>query len=47
MKDSFGNEVINSYLKLKKQEIKDFYIDEVFDKDKAVTQWEKNSTLDC
>jgi len=47
MKDSFGSEVINSYLKLKKQEIKDFYIDEVFDKDKAVTQWEKNSTLDC
>ena len=32
---------------LKKQEIKDFYLDEVFDKDKPVTQWEKNSTLDC
>ncbi len=47
LKDSFGNEVINSYLKLKKQEIKDFYLDEVFDKDKPVTQWEKNSTLDC
>ena len=47
IKDSFGNEVINSYVKLKKEEIKDFYQDEVFDKEKPVTDWEKNNTLDC
>ena len=47
MKESFGNDVIKSYLKLKKQEIKNFYQDEVFDKDKQVTKWEKDNTLDC
>ena len=47
IKDSFGNEVINSYVKLKREEIKDFYQDEVFDKEKPVTEWEKNNTLDC
>ena len=47
IKDSFGNEVINSYVKLKKEEIKDFYQDEVFDKEKPVTEWEKDNTLDC
>ena len=47
IKDSFGNEVINSYVKLKREEIKDFYQDEVFDKEKPVTEWEKDNTLDC
>jgi len=47
MKESFGNEVINSYVKLKKEEIKNFYQDEVFDKEKPITEWEKNNTLDC
>ena len=47
IKESFGNEVINSYVKLKQEEIKDFYQDEVFDKKKPVTEWEKNNTLDC
>ena len=47
MKDSFGNDVINSYTKLKKEEIKNFYQDEVFDKEKPITEWEKNNTLDC
>jgi len=47
LKESFGAEVISSYLKLKKQEIKDFYKDETFEKDRPVTKWEKNNTLDC
>ena len=47
IKETFGNEVINSYLKLKKQEIKNFYQDDTFDKGRPVTQWEKNNTLDC
>jgi len=47
MRESFGNEEINSYLKLKKLEIKEFFRDEVFDKEKPITEWEKNNTLDC
>ena len=47
MRESFGSEVIDSYLKLKRQEIKDFFKDEIFDKSKDITKWEKNNTLDC
>tara|TARA_Y100000590_G_scaffold127506_1_gene145793 strand:+ start:676 stop:2001 length:1326 start_codon:yes stop_codon:yes gene_type:complete len=47
MRESFGSEVIDSYLKLKKQEVKDFFKDEIFDKGKDITKWEKNNTLDC
>ena len=47
IKEAFGEDVINSYIKLKHIEIKDFYRHENFDKKKPVTDWEKNSTLDC
>ncbi len=47
LRESFGDEVINSYIKLKKEEIKDFFRTDSFDKKSSVTQWEKNNTLDC
>ena len=47
LKEAFGEQVINSYLKLKKLELKDFNTDNVFDKKGSITNWEKNSTLDC
>ena len=47
LKEAFGEEVINSYLKLKKQEIDEFNKDEVFDKRKDITNWERKNTLDC
>ena len=47
IKEAFGEDVINSYIKLKNTEIEDFYRHENFDKKKPVTDWEKNSTLDC
>ncbi len=47
LREAFGNEVINSYLKLKKLELKDFNTDNVFDKRGSITNWEKNNTLDC
>ena len=47
LRESFGDEVINSYLKLKKEEIKNFFRHETFDKTTTITQWEKNNTLDC
>ena len=47
MKDAFGDDVINSYIKLKNQEIDSFSKDEVFDKRKPVSSWEKDNTLDC
>ncbi len=47
LKESFGQNVIESYAKLKEQEIKDFSENEVFDKTKPVTPWEKQNTLDC
>jgi len=47
LKESFGEDVINSYVKLKNQEINDFNRDERFDKKSSVTDWEKNNTLDC
>ena len=45
--ESFGEDVINSYVKLKNQEIEDFNRNERFDKKSSVTDWEKNNTLDC
>tara|TARA_B100001123_G_scaffold336613_1_gene380637 strand:+ start:1 stop:867 length:867 start_codon:yes stop_codon:yes gene_type:complete len=45
--EAFGEEVLNSYVKLKKQEIESFNKEEVFDKKRSVTEWEKNNTLDC
>ena len=45
--DAFGKDVIQSYVKLKKQEIKNFNNRENFNKKRPVTQWEKDNTLDC
>jgi len=45
--DAFGNDVIQSYVKLKKQEVKNFNSKENFNKKRPVTQWEKDNTLDC
>jgi len=47
LKEAFGEDVINSYIKLKNMEIDDFFKYENFDKKEPVTNWEKNSTLDC
>ena len=47
IKEAFGEDVIDSYLKLKRSEIKDFDKEETFDKRSPITDWEKNSTLDC
>ena len=47
MKEAFGEEVINSYLKLKNQELKEFSKTDVFDKKSPITNWEKLNTLDC
>jgi len=47
MNNSFGNNVINSYLKLRNSEIKEFKQKERFDKKEPVTKWEKINTLDC
>ena len=47
LKDAFGKDVIDSYIKLKKQEIKNFNKKEKFNKRRPVTQWEKDNTLDC
>jgi len=47
LRESFGDDVVNSYLKLKKQEIEDFDKNENFDKKKSITDWEKSNTLDC
>ena len=47
LRQSFGDDVLNSYLKLKRQEIEDFNKNENFDKKKSITDWEKNNTLDC
>jgi glutamine synthetase len=47
LKEAFGEDVIKSYIKLKNMEIEDFNKHENFDKKSTVTEWEKNSTLDC
>ena len=46
MNDAFGEETINSYIKLRKSEINEFDNKENFDKSKPVTQWERQNTLD-
>lgn len=45
--NSFGEKNINSYLKLKEQELKDFNSKENFSKKDPITDWEKSNTLDC
>ncbi len=47
IKEAFGEDVINSFVKLKKMEIEEFNKEENFDKKKEVTSWEKENTLDC
>ena len=47
MNAAFGKQVINSYIKLKRTEIKNFKKKEIFDKSKAITKWELKNTLDC
>ena len=45
--EAFGKDVIESYIKLKNSEIKDFKSKSTFNKKKPVTKWEKDNTLDC
>ena len=47
MNDAFGKEIINSYLKLRGSEIKEFKQKNKFNKRKPVTKWERDNTLDC
>ena len=47
MNDAFGKETINSYIKLRNFELKEFKQKENFDKTKAITRWERDNTLDC
>jgi len=44
---AFGKKNIDSYLKLKDQELKDFNSKESFSKKDSITEWEKLNTLDC
>ena len=44
---AFGKNVIDSYVKLKKIELKEFNSKEKFDKSKPITEWERQNTLDC
>ncbi len=45
--EAFGEKVINSYIKLKNNEIDNFNAKETFLKEKPITEWEKLNTLDC
>ena len=57
LKSAFGKKVINSYIKLKNREIKNYQSSMVkvlgfreakkWNKKNIITQWEKNNTLDC
>ena len=47
IKDAFGEDVINSFIKLKNMEIEEFNRVEVFDKKRKITDWERENTLDC
>ena len=47
MREAFGDDVINSYIKLKNQELDNFSLEENFNKDRSITEWEKKNTLDC
>ena len=47
LKLSFGEDVISSYIKLKRKEIEDFDQNDNFDKKRPITDWEKQNTLDC
>ena len=47
LKEVFGEDVINSYIKLKKEEIDEFNRQESFNKKDPITDWERKNTLDC
>ena len=47
IKEAFGEDVINSFIKLKNMEIEEFNKVEIFDKTRKITDWEKKNTLDC
>ena len=47
LRDSFGEKVISSYIKLKRQELESFRREERFDKRSPISDWEKNNTIDC
>jgi len=47
LKEAFGEDVINSYVKLKKIEIDEFNRQESFNKKDPITEWERKNTLDC
>ena len=47
LKEAFGEDVINSYIKLKKEEIDEFNRQESFNKKDPITDWERKNTLDC
>ena len=47
MNNSFGKDVISSYLKLRNSEIKEFKQKENFNKREPITIWERTNTLDC
>ena len=47
LKNAFGKDVLNSYMKLKKSEIESFKSKENFNKLKPITKWERSNTLDC
>jgi len=47
LSNAFGKDLIASYTKLKRSEIKNFKSSSTFNKRKPVTKWEKDNTLDC
>ncbi len=47
MNKRFGRETLNSFIKLRTSEIKEFNSKEKFDKSKPITKWESQNTLDC
>ena len=47
MNEAFGKDAVESFIKLRNSEIKEFSSKENFDKTKPITKWEKDNTLDC
>ena len=45
--NAFGKEVIESYIKLRNSEINEFKSKNIFSKNRSITKWEKDNTLDC
>ncbi|MDA9709333.1 type III glutamate--ammonia ligase [Candidatus Pelagibacter sp.] len=47
LREAFGEKVIASYIKLKRQELESYNKEERFDKGSPVSDWERNNTIDC